>query len=228
MSDEENTTTPNEAEEEVNANNSSDVDEEPPKPVAPTIKQSNKTQKQMVKDSKQRAIDNFNKGIVDPEWRVVKMSNGKYRTYKRKEPLAPTPINVNQVAANKPRKEIMIEDDDDEPVVVRKGKHKAEHDPMQDVMYYNLNNQINEQLNKRLDSINQEIERLRNKNTKLKNKYKNLKQAIFITEDEEAEEPTPQPQHEEPTEQQQQQDEQPRATVIPIKRRTAIDFNQFF
>ena len=223
MSDEETTTTQNEAEEEVN--------EQPPAPTAeavtaPTIKQSNKTQKQMIKDSKQRAIDNFNKGIVDPEWRVVKMTNGKYRTYKRKEPLAPTPINVNQVAVNKPSKQIVIEDEDDyEPVVVKKGKHKAEHDPMQDVMYYNLNNQINEQLNKRLDSINQEIERLRNKNTKLKNKYKNLKQAIFVTEEEEQHEVK----QEEP---QQQQDEQPVATriAIPImqRRRTGIDFNQFF
>ena len=51
---------------------------------------------------------------------------------------------------------------------------KTEHDPMQDIVYYNLTNQISEQLNKRLDMVNAEIERLRNKNSKLKNKYKNL------------------------------------------------------
>ena len=226
MSDEEITSIQNSAEEDIN--------EQPPKPAAeaittPTIKQSNKTQKQMIKDSKQRAIDNFNKGIVDPEWRVVKMTNGKYRTYKRKEPLAPTPINVNQIKPNKPGKQVVDDSDDEEPVIEKKKKHKAEHDPMQDVMYYNLNNQINEQLNKRLDAINQEIERLRNKNSKLKNKYKNLKSAIFVTEEEDQHEaPAPETKHEEQIEQQQQ--EVPRATIIPIhqRRRTGIDFNQFF
>ena len=187
----------------------------------------NKTKRQLTYDAKQEAIEKFKRGELDDMYRVVHMSNGKYRCYKRKEPLAPTPINVNQAAANNPGKQIIIEDDDDEePVVVKKGKHKADHDPMQDVMYYNLNNQINEQLNKRLDSINQEIERLRNKNSKLKNKYKNLKQAIFVTEEEEQHEPpAPQPKQEE-----QQQPEVPRATIIPIhqRRRTGIDFNQFF
>ena len=227
MSDEENPTTPNEAEEEVN--------EQPPKPAAEAVvdttpKPSNKTQKQLIKDSKQRAIDNFNKGIIDPEWRVVKMSNGKFRTYKRKESLAPTPINVNQIKPNKPSKQIIIEEDDEEPMIEKKTKHKAEqHDPMKDSVYYNLNNQINEQLNKRLDSINQEIERLRNKNTKLKNKYRNLKQAIFVTEEEEQHEPTTQPQQQEEQPEQQQQ-EAPRPTIIPIyqRRRAGIDFNQFF
>ena len=189
----------------------------------------NKTKRQLAYDAKQEAIEKFKRGELDDMYRVVHMSNGKYRCYKRKEPLTPTPINVNQIKPNKPDKQVVIEDDDEEPVVVKKGKHKAEHDPMQDVMYYNLNTQINEQLNKRLDSINQEIERLRNKNSKLKNKYKNLKQAIFVTEDDEAEQPTPQPQHHE-EQQQQEQEPQPQATVIPIRRRRAgpIDFNQFF
>ena len=84
------------------------------------VKRSDRTVKQRVKDAKQRAIDKFEHGELDDEYRVVRMANGKYRTYKRKEPLAPTPINVNQVAANKPRKEIMIEDDDDEPTIEKR------------------------------------------------------------------------------------------------------------
>ena len=190
-------------------------------------KKSNKTSRQLAKDAKEKAIEKFKNGQVDDEYRVVKCSNGKYRCYKRKEPLPPTPINVNQVMSNKPT----VHDAEENTIANTKNKgSKTEHNPMDDIVYYNLTNQISEQLNKRLDMVNEELQRLRNKNSKLKNKYKNLKQAIFIEEDEENnDEPEPKPQDNRNTEETQPQ-QQLQTTTLPmhIRRNTGINFNKFF
>ena len=111
-----------------------------------------------------------------------------------------------------------------------------QHDPFGDIVYYNLSNQISEQLNKRLDMVNAELERLRHKNSKLKGKYKQLKQAIYITEEEEDEglsiakqhEPQPQPQPEEVKPVQQQPIQQPKPMIQPNRRITGMNFNRFF
>ena len=145
------------------------------------VYRSDKTVKERFKDSKLRAIEAFKHGQIDPEFRVVKMANGKFRCYKRKTPLIQDPINVNQIQPNT-RNVQMIEDDT--PEAIAKPKASKQHDPFSDIVYYNINNQLNEQLNKRLDAVNAELERLRHKNTKLKGKYKQLKQAIYITEEE--------------------------------------------
>ena len=212
-------------------NGEEDSNEPVPEPVSKpvieqNIKKSNKTSKQMVKESKQRAIDNYNKGIIDPEWRVVKMSNGKYRTYKRKEPLPPDPINVNQVMPNKPAPTVAEEN----TIVHTNDKTKTKQDdPLANVIYYNLNNQINDQLNKRIDMINEELQRLRNKNSKLKNKVKNLKQAIFISDDEENNN-EPEPMQQDNRNNDEPQPQQLTTTTLPthVRRNTGINFNQFF
>ena len=213
--------------------------------AASKTQRSDKTKFERAKDAKQRAIDNFTRGVLDPEFRVVKMSNGKYRTYKRKDPLPPDPINVNQIPENKRSSEIT----NDESEVISKareskqsGKQQATpaslHDPFSDIVYYNMTNQISEQLNKRLDAVNVELERLRHKNSKLKGKYKQLKQAIYITEEEESHE---EKEIEQPIQQQQPgvaelrevqpiQQQQPIETPIirPIRRTTGINYNRFF
>lgn len=153
---------------------------------------SDKTKFERTKDAKQRAIDNFKRGIADPEYRVVKMSNDKFRCYKRKESLPPEPIKLNQVPPNKPSSEIQDEHNhEDEPYdekPIKKQKDKKEHDPFSDIVYFNMSNQISEQLNKRLDAVNAELDKLKQKNSKLKGKYKALKQAIYITEEEDVNE----------------------------------------
>ena len=196
------------------------------------VRRSDKTVKERFRDSKQRAIEAFKRGELDPEFRVVKMSNGKFRCYKRKEPLTPTPINVNQVQPNIPSQ--AMDNIESKPRM----KQSKSHSPFDDIVYYNMTNQISEQLNKRLDAVNAEIERLRHKNGKLKNKYKQLKQAIYITEEEEKDEvPVQQPvqQHEsEPTHEQQQSEQQqsePQQHQPPIgsyRRAPVINFNRFF
>ena len=203
---------------------------------------SDKTKFERTKDAKQRAIDNFKRGIADPEYRVVKMSNDKYRCYKRKESLPPEPIKLNQVPPNKPSAEVVEHDDEqyeDKPI-----KRKKEHDPFSDIVYFNMSNQISEQLNKRLDAVNAELEKLKNKNKKMKGKYKALKQAIYITEEEDEAETDENENNIQQSEQiqqvqqqyeqvQQQQYEQVQQQVqqIPIVARSnprGINFNRFF
>lgn len=190
-----------------------------------------------------RAITNFEKGIEDPEFNVKVLSNGQYRVSKRKEACdhagnqgsfiksAPAPSNnpiaVNQIAENKPAAERNLT-----PPPTQPAKTKA-HDPFSDIVYYNINNQLNEQINKRLDMVTAELERLRNKNKKLKGKYKNLKQAIYITddEDEEIEQDTVQQEQQQAP---QQQISQPEPEIqqyqIPIanNRSNILNFNRFF
>ena len=97
-----------------------------------------------------------------------------------------------------------------------------------------MTNQISEQLNKRLDAVNLELERLRHKNSKLKGKYKQLKQAIYITEEEEVNENESKPiveqnviQH--PVIQQEPEPKQFDSPIIrPTRRTNAINFNRFF
>ena len=198
---------------------------------------SDKTKFEVAKDSKERAIEAFKHGQVDPEYRVVKMTNGKFRCYKRKTPLVQEPINVNQIQPNVRNVQIV---DDETPQQIVKPKASKAHDPFSDIVYYNMSNQISEQLNKRLDAVNAELERLRHKNTKLKGKYKQLKQAIYITEEEEHDEPEPKPIHEEQQQIQPQQIQpvQPVQQQIPVqqiplqheqlRRVPVIDFKRLF
>ena len=220
------------------------------------VYRSDKTVKEKFKDSKLRAIEAFKQGQIDPEFRVVRMANGKFRCYKRKVPLVQDPINVNQIQPNV-RNVQVIDETASEPVVKSKAskahdpfsdivyynmsnpitKNKSSnkaHNPFNDIVYYNLSGQISEQLNKRLDAVNAEIERLRHKNSKLKNKYKSLKQAIYITEEEEHDEQPQETQHEEQEQIQPQQipvqqiQPQPMPQPQQLRRVPAMNFNRFF
>ena len=201
-------------------------------------KRSDPTKGELVALAKKRAIDNFEKGIADPEYRVTKMVNGKYRCFKRKVDLPPEPIKQDQIPKNLKSSDVVsdkINDKQSEPISDKskdKSKKKDKGDPFADIVYFNLNNQMNEQLNKRLDFLNHEIEKLHSKNTKLKGKYKQLKQAIYVTDsgDEENEkttqevevhENTPTPTSTEPV-------TQPVTQPVIHRRTNGINFNQFF
>ena len=206
-------------------------------------KRSDPTKGELVALAKKRAIDNFEKGIADPEYRVTKMVNGKYRCFKRKVDLPPEPIKQDQIPKNLKSSDVVndtINDKQSEPISDKskdKSKKKDKGDPFADIVYFNLNNQMNEQLNKRLDFLNHEIEKLHSKNTKLKGKYKQLKQAIYVTDsgdeenvnehekttqDVEVHENTQTPTPTEPV-------TQPVTPSPAIHRRTnGINFNQYF
>jgi len=226
-SEEENTN--EETSNEENSNETKQVEET--KPVEAKTKRSDKTKAELTKQAKDRAIENFNRGIADPEYKVVKMTNGKFRCYKRKESLPPEPIKLNQIPENKPSDEqvenvnVEIIEEKDESSKSKKKKDKKEHDPFKDIVYFNMSNQISEQLNKRLDAVNAELDKLKHKNSKLKGKYKALKQAIYITDEEEDIVDNQSEQHEsEPVQQ------VPQVQQIPQAARSnrGINFNRFF
>ena len=196
-------------------------------------KRSDPTKKELIALAKKRAIENFEKGIVDLEYRITKMANGKYRCYKRKVDLPPEPVKQDQIPKNVRSSDVVSEKvvETDEIEVKPKNKNKDKHDPFADIVYFNLNNQMNEQLNKRLDFLNHEIEKLHSKNTKLKGKYKQLKQAIYVTDsDEEVVSENVEHQNAEPSAPKETQPEPTQQATEPvIRRRTnGINFNQFF
>ena len=204
-------------------------------------KRSDPTKGELVALAKKRAIDNFEKGIADPEYRVTKMVNGKYRCFKRKVDLPPEPIKQDQIPKNLKSSDV-VSDKQSEPIndkqsfepitdKIKDKKKKDKNDPFADIVYFNLNNQMNEQLNKRLDLINHEIEKLHSKNTKLKGKYKQLKQAIYVTESDDENEKTTQdvevhentstPTSTEPV-------TQPVTQPVIHRKTNGINFNQYF
>ena len=132
-------------------------------------KRSDPTKGELVALAKKRAIDNFEKGIADPEYRVTKMVNGKYRCFKRKVDLPPEPIKQDQIPKNLKSSDVVsdtINDKQSEPITDKskdKSKKKDKNDPFADIVSFNLNNQMNEQLNKRLDFLNHEIEKHKTK-----------------------------------------------------------------
>ena len=78
-------------------------------------KRSDPTKGELVALAKKRAIDNFEKGIADPEYRVTKMVNGKYRCFKRKVDLPPEPIKQDQIPKNLKSSDV-VSDKQSEPI----------------------------------------------------------------------------------------------------------------
>ena len=182
-----------------------------------------------IKDKKARAIEAFNRGESDPEYRVIKMKNGKYRTYLRSA--------ENEKVTSKPVVKTEVKPDVKTVESVTRAKSEPEqHNPFNDIVYYNMNNQFNEQLSKRLDEVNNEIMRLKQKNTKLKGKVKQLKQVIYVTDDEDEEAPEQVErvqseqavQSEQQTIQSEQQQIQPEPVPVRPRRTNGIDFNRYF
>ena len=192
---------------------------------AETTPKNNK--KLTIKEKKARAIEAFNRGEIDPEYRVIKMKNGKYRTYLRSA--ENEKVTSNPVVKTDVKPEV-------KPVepVIRTKSEPEQHNPFNDIVYYNMNNQFNEQLSKRLDEVNNEIMRLKQKNTKLKGKYKQLKQVIYVTDDEDDEEAPEQVERVQSenqavqSEQQTVQQIQPEPVSVRPRRTNGIDFNRYF
>ena len=99
----------------MSAENATVIEEEEPIPDEPDNSTEQNENKNVPKKSKTtrvsttdrvRAISNYERGILDPEYNVMVMSNGKYRVSKRKVPLVHNPINVNQVPENKPTQQV--------------------------------------------------------------------------------------------------------------------------
>ena len=137
----------------------------PPKPLS---------KKALDQQRRQQAIDLFERGQEDPEFKVIKDKNGKYRCTKRKEILPPEPIQIQDPEISKQEKP------------APKPKSKPVAAPSSDqITYYNLSNQVSEQLSRRVDELNKHVEKLQNKQSKMKGKYRKLKESIYEYDEEE-------------------------------------------
>ena len=58
---------------------------------------------------------------------------------------------------------------------------------MNDIIYYNINNTLNEQIVNTIHELTKRVDSLSNKHKKMKNKYKRLKDTLFTTEEDENE-----------------------------------------
>ena len=194
--------------------------------------ESKSKRKYIPRGSRIRAINNFNQGHEDPELDVCLMSNGQYRCSWKKGVPTNNPINVNQIPVNKPSQPKPVQ----EASPITQPPVKAGRDPFADIVYYNMSNQLSEQMNKRLDSITAEIERLRHKNSKLKGKYKTLKQALFVSDDEDEDEahatqPDSIANNIEPVNAELKIEPEPTPQLViprPPIRQNHIDYNRFF
>ena len=79
--DSNNETVDQKVQEEINENVNEKVNEQVNEGQAVKTKRSDPTKSELIALAKKRAIENFEKGIADPEYRVTKMTNGKYRYY---------------------------------------------------------------------------------------------------------------------------------------------------
>ena len=126
--------------------------------------------KRLSKDEIQKIIDDWNNGIEHPDYKVVKNNMGtvvRRRRYNKK--------NSTGDAATEPAPATKTEVK--EPV-----KDKSW---MRDIQYYNLNSTIN-MMSQSIKDLNERLTEYKNKQVKLKGKYKALKKAIYEDDDDES------------------------------------------
>ena len=132
--------------------------------------------KRLSKEEIQKIIDDWNNGIEHPDYKVVKNNIGtvvrKRRYNKRKsageEEREAPPAHKTEVK---------------EPV---KDKEKEKDKSwMRDIQYYNMNSAIN-MMSQSIKDLNERLTEYKNKQVKLKGKYKALKKAIYEDDEEES------------------------------------------
>ena len=117
------------------------------------------------KNVRDNIIEDYKNGIEHNDYKVTPLSNGKYRVKR---------INENDsVAENK--------------VATKNAETKVSKNNMNDIIYYNINNTLNEQIVNTIHELTKRVDSLSNKHKKMKNKYKRLKDTLFTTEEDENE-----------------------------------------
>ena len=136
--------------------------------------------KRLSKDEIQKIIDDWNNGIEHPDYKVVKNNMGtvvRRRRYNKKnstgedEREAPAAHKNCCSPLRSGRTEVK------EPV-----KDKSW---MRDIQYYNMNSTIN-MMSQSIRDLNERLTEYKNKQVKLKGKYKALKKAIYEDDEEES------------------------------------------
>jgi vacuolar-type H+-ATPase subunit I/STV1 len=132
--------------------------------------------KRLSKEEKQKIIDDWNNGIEHPDYKVVKNNIGtvvRKRRYNKKKSAGEE--ECEEAAVNKTEVK--------EPA---KSKEKEKDKSwMRDIQYYNMNSTIN-MMSQSIRDLNERLTEYKNKQVKLKGKYKALKKAIYEDDEEES------------------------------------------
>lgn len=202
----------------ININNESIKQNPPPKPKS-------KHYHNLTSGARRRILDEYDRGIENPNYEVIICTNGKRQLRKRKTPLQSTQNPSPQQPSQQPSQQ--------QSFAPPESHHVSWVDSIQ---YYNVQNTFNEQVLKQIEDLQSRISHQNDKHKKLKSKYRKLKRSLYEDEEEaedtinnqndnSASDPSPQQQYQQP----QQEDLQQQYQQLPQKRnmRDAVDFSRY-
>ena len=202
------------------------IKQNPPPKAKPQKDYITKHRHNLTPGVRRRILDEYDRGIENPNFEVIICTNGKRQLRKRKTPLQSTHNPSPQQQSQQPPQPQPLHTHESQPTQ----HHVSWADSIQ---YYNIQNTFNEQVIKQIEDLQSRISHQNDKHKKLKSKYRKLKRSLYEDEEEAdesinnqndntaAEPSTQSPQPEDLQQQYQQQ--------LPLKRnmRDAVDFSRY-
>lgn len=205
------------------------IKQNPPPKAKPQKDYLTKHRHNLTPGVRRRILDEYDRGIENPNYEVIICTNGKRQLRKRKTPLQSTHNPSPQPPSPQPPLQQSFAPPESQPP---SPQHVSWVDSIQ---YYNVQNTFNEQVLKQIEDLQSRISHQNDKHKKLKSKYRKLKRSLYEDE-EEAEDPinnqndnsTPDPSTQ-PSPQYQPEDLQQQYQQPPLKRnmRDAVDFSRY-
>ena len=202
--------------------NNESIKQNPPPKAKPKKDYITKHRHNLTPGVRRRILDEYDRGIENPNFEVIICTNGKRQLRKRKIPLQPT-HNPS------PQQPPLQQPQQPSPQQPSPPQHVSWVDSIQ---YYNVQNTFNEQVLKQIEDLQSRISHQNDKHKKLKSKYRKLKHSLYEDE-EEAEDPINNQNDntaaEPSTQTQQPEDLQQQYQQLPLKRnmRDAVDFSRY-
>ena len=209
--------------------NNESIKQNPPPKAKPQKDYITKHRHNLTPGVRRRILDEYDRGIENPNFEVIICTNGKRQLRKRKTPLQSTHNPSPQQQSQQPPQQQPLHTHEPQPTQ----HHVSWADSIQ---YYNIQNTFNEQVIKQIEDLQSRISHQNDKHKKLKSKYRKLKRSLYEDEEEaDADtDTTNSPQNnnlsEEPHTQQQPEDlQQQYQQQLPLKRnmRDAVDFSRY-
>ena len=207
--------------------NDESIKQNPPPKAKPQKDYITKHRHNLTPGVRRRILDEYDRGIENPNFEVIICTNGKRQLRKRKTPLQSTHNPSPQQSQQPPQQQ---------PLHTHESHSPQQHVSWTDsIQYYNIQNTFNEQVLKQIEDLQSRISHQNDKHKKLKSKYRKLKRSLYEDEEEaDADtDTTNSPQNnnlsEEPHTQLQTEDLQQQYQQLPLKRnmRDAVDFSRY-
>ena len=195
----------------------------------PPPKAKSKHYHNLTSGARRRILDEYDRGIENPNYEVIICTNGKRQLRKRKTPL--------QTIQNPSPQQPSQQQPSQQPPAPQPPSPQQHVSWVDSIQYYNVQNTFNEQVLKQIEDLQSRISHQNDKHKKLKSKYRKLKHSLYEDE-EEAEDPinnqndnSASEPSQQPSQQQQPQPEdlQQQYQQLPLKRnmRDAVDFSRY-